>query len=140
MSNTEEWTTEEWKDYALRAQADLDNVRRRAQRDLEASTALATSKVVERLLPLMDAIQQAQQHEVEGAGALMQGLETALVAIGVERRSPVGETFDPVFHEAVAMVPAPEGAGEGTVVDCFQEGYVFGDRVIRAARVSVAGA
>jgi molecular chaperone GrpE len=139
MSSTDDWTLEEWKDYALRSQADLANARRRAQLDLAASGAAVTAKIIDRFLPLLDAIQQAQHHEVEGADALLQALQTSLTAIGVERRSPVGEAFDPVFHEAVAMVPAPEGAAEGTVVACFQEGYVFGERVIRAARVSVAG-
>ncbi len=126
-----------------RLQAEYVNYKKRVDRDREVIRATAISGVVESLLPVLDDIHMARQ-----AGDLVGGpfasiadkLESVLGRQGVERVGNAGEEFDPNVHEALMHVEAelPEGATGTTVVQVLQPGYRIGERLVRAARVSVA--
>lgn len=126
-----------------RLQAEYVNYKKRVDRDREVIRTHAVNHVVEALLPVLDDIHMARQ-----AGDLTDGpfaaiadkLEATLGKYGIERIGEPGEEFDPNVHEALMHVQAelPEGATGTTVVQVLQPGYRNGDRVIRAARVSVA--
>ena len=75
---------------------------------------------------------------VDGVDAVHAKLLDVFAHEGVEPIDPKGEAFDPHQHQAIAMVPAPEGVASGTVVEVFQRGWVIADRVLRPAMVSVA--
>lgn len=133
----------------LRAVAELDNVRKRAQRDIEAANRYGLEKFAADLLPVRDsleiAVQSADQAEVDartlkqGQQATLQLLAKALEKIGLTPINPVGEVFDPTRHEAML---AQESAAQkpGTVLQVVQTGYELNGRVIRPARVIVAKA
>ena len=74
---------------------------------------------------------------VAGIKLVHADMVAALARVGIEGFSPVGERFDPQYHEAVAQMPA-EGAEPGTIVEVYQRGYTLGDSIIRPARVVVA--
>ncbi len=126
-----------------RLQAEYVNYKKRVDRDREVIRHTAVGGVVESLLPVLDDIHSARQ-----AGALADGpfaaiadkLESILGKFGVERLGESGEEFDPNVHEALMHVEAdlPEGSSGTTVVQVIQPGYRIGDRLVRAARVSVA--
>ena len=126
-----------------RLQAEYVNYKKRVDRDREVIRHTAVGSVVESLLPVLDDIHMARQ-----AGDLADGpfasiadkLEATLGRFGVERVGEAGQEFDPNVHEALMHVEAelPEGATGTTVVQVLQPGYRIGDRLVRAARVSVA--
>ncbi|EWT01241.1 GrpE protein HSP-70 cofactor [Intrasporangium oryzae NRRL B-24470] len=126
-----------------RLQAEYVNYKKRVDRDREVIRTTAVGGVVESLLPVLDDIHMARQ-----AGDLADGpfasiadkLESILGKFGVERVGAAGEEFDPTVHEALMHVQAelPQGATGTTVVQVLQPGYRIGERLVRAARVSVA--
>ena len=126
-----------------RLQAEYVNYKKRVDRDREVIRHSAVGSVVESLLPVLDDIHMARQ-----AGDLAEGpfaaiadkLEATLGRYGVERLGEAGQEFDPNVHEALMHVEAelPEGSTGTTVVQVLQPGYRIGDRLVRAARVSVA--
>ena len=126
-----------------RLQAEYVNYKKRVDRDRDLIRTHAVNNVVEALLPVLDDIYMARQ-----AGDLTEGpfasiadkLEGVLAKFGIERVGQSGEEFDPNIHEALMHVQAelPEGATGTTVVQVLQPGYRNGDRLVRAARVSVA--
>ena len=126
-----------------RLQAEYVNYKKRVDRDREVIRHTAVGSVVESLLPVLDDIHMARQ-----AGDLADGpfasiadkLEATLGRFGVERVGEAGQEFDPNVHEALMHVEAelPEGTTGTTVVQVLQPGYRIGDRLVRAARVSVA--
>jgi molecular chaperone GrpE len=126
-----------------RLQAEYVNYKRRVDRDRELIRTTAVGSVVEALLPVLDDIHMARQAGdlVEGPfAAISDKLESILGKYGVERLGEAGQEFDPTVHEALMHVEAelPEGASGTTVVQVIQPGYRIGERVVRAARVSVA--
>ncbi len=131
----------------LRAVAELDNVRKRAQRDIEAANRYGLEKFAAELLPVRDslelAVQSADQAEVDarslkqGQQATLQLLAKALERLGVTAINPVGEAFDPTRHEAMLAQPSAT-AKPDTVLQVVQSGYELNGRVIRPARVIVA--
>jgi molecular chaperone GrpE len=133
----------------LRALAELDNVRKRAQRDIEAANRYGLEKFAAELLPVRDslelAVQSADQPEFDvrslkqGQQATLQLLAKALERIGVTAINPVGEPFDPSRHEAM-LAQESATAKPGTVLQVVQTGYELNGRVIRPARVIVARA
>jgi molecular chaperone GrpE len=133
----------------LRAVAELDNVRKRAQRDIEAANRYGLEKFAAELLPVRDslelAVQSADQAEVDtrslkqGQQATLQLLAKALERLGVTPIDPVGEPFDPTRHEAM-LAQESATAKPGTVLQVVQTGYELNGRVIRPARVIVAKA
>jgi len=126
-----------------RLQAEYVNYKKRVDRDREVIRHTAVGSVVESLLPVLDDIHMARQAGDLAGGpfaAIADKLEATLGRFGVERVGEVGQEFDPNVHEALMHVEAelPEGATGTTVVQVLQPGYRIGDRLVRAARVSVA--
>lgn len=138
-----------FRDLALRAQAEAENIRRRAARDVEQAHKFALEKFAGELLPVLDSIEKA----VEAAGALTEGEDTKAMAegvslchrlfldtfgkVGITPIDPHGEPFDPEQHQAMAMIEAPDAA-PNSVVDVLQKGYSLNGRLLRAAMVVVA--
>jgi molecular chaperone GrpE len=136
---------DEYLDLAKRTQADFENYRKRAAKDMTAAGARARIGVIREILPVVDNLERALSVAPEGDGdAFVEGvrlvyreLEGALARAGVEAIDPKGDTFDPNVHEALSMHPQ-EGAESGTVLDVVEKGYRTADTVIRPARVVVA--
>ncbi|HSG87945.1 MAG TPA: nucleotide exchange factor GrpE [Pseudomonadales bacterium] len=140
------------RDAALRAQAEVENVRRRTTREVENAHKFALEKFAAQLLPVIDSLQKSLE-EVgrhaggdEAYGAIKEGIELSerifrdtLAKFGVEQVDPLGEPFDPERHEAMSMVEAP-GAEPNSVIDVLQKGYTLNGRLLRAAMVVVAKA
>jgi molecular chaperone GrpE len=127
-----------------RLQADFENYRKRAQRDQDSLVARAGERIVKELLPVLDdlerAIEAANQHEEakleDGVKLVHRQLEQLLEKEGLAPVETDGR-FDPHVHEA--LLTQPSEADEGAVIEVLQKGYRLGDRVLRPARVVVAG-
>ena len=138
--------TEELKEALIRSQADLQNVRRRAERDVENAHKYAVEKFVKDLLAVLDSMDRALElaETTDGFDAsMLEGtqmthkllLDTA-AKHGVEPINPVGEVFDPQEHQAMSMVESADHE-PNTVMAVMQKGYKLEGRVIRAAMVMV---
>jgi molecular chaperone GrpE len=138
----------DYRDRYLRAMAELDNVRKRARRDVSAAEARGIAKLARELLPALDNFDRAlaaaeaqpenrDHHLTDGIRLVQAELLGALARIGIEPESPKGATFDPHLHEAVAQQPI-EGTASGTIVEVYQQGYRYGDDLLRPAKVVVA--
>ena len=143
---------QELKDQVLRTQAEMQNVRRRAEIDVEKAHKFALEKFVKELLPVVDSLEKAvestegQEAEGQVVASIREGVEMTLnLLLGgmkkfkVEQLNPVGEPFDPQRHEAMSMVPAPD-AEPNSVVAVIQKGYTLNERLVRPAMVVVAKA
>jgi molecular chaperone GrpE len=127
-----------------RLQADFENYRKRAQRDQDALVARAGERIVKELLPVLDdlerALEAAEQHEEakleDGVKLVHRQLEQLLAKEGLAPVATDG-MFDPHVHEA--LLTQPSESEEGSVIEVLQKGYRLGDRVLRPARVVVAG-
>ena len=140
-----EESCDRFRDEALRANAEMENIRKRAERDVSNARKFGIEKFAKELLPVIDSIEQALKHEVKlkEAIAMKDGIElTAKMLVdilnknGVEELDPKGEKFDPNLHEAMAMIPNPEFE-DNTIFDVFQKGYMLNGRVVRAAKVVI---
>lgn len=142
----------ELQEQVLRSQAEMQNVRRRAEIDVEKAHKFALEKFVKELLPVADSLEKAvestegQDNAGDLVASIRQGvemtlslLESSLKKFNVEPLSPIGEPFDPRQHEAMSMVPAPN-AEPNSVVAVMQKGYLLNGRVVRPAMVMVAKA
>jgi molecular chaperone GrpE len=139
------------QDQALRARAEADNVRKRAQREIENAHRYALEKFAAELLPVLDSMERAieschSQSDSGAAAAIAEGVELSLKMFldvlgkaGIQQIDPVGEPFDPQRHEAMSMVESAVSE-PGTVVQVLQKGYLLHDRLVRAAMVLVAKA
>jgi molecular chaperone GrpE len=138
----------DWRDYALRAQADFENYKKLAAQRVQKAGRDSVRRLVLELLPALDNFERAlaaaeaeeadeEHHLTKGIRLVQQDLLGAISRAGIEPYSPKGERFDPHRHEAVAQQPV-EGAESGTIVEVYQQGYRFGDDVLRAAKVVVA--
>lgn len=130
---------DEFLDAYRRTAADFDNYRKQAQKRITDEVARSQGGFVERMLPVLDAIEAAQAHAgpgESGVEAVSKALFGFLEKEGLERVAPTGEPFDPNVAEAVMH---EEGDGEPTVVEVLRTGYLWNGRVIRAAMVKVAG-
>ena len=131
-------------DQFLRAKAEAENARRRAEEEVAKARKFGIESFAESLLPVCDsldaalAIESATAEQLrEGSGATLRQLHSALERNKVQAISPApGEKFDPHFHQAISMVPAAQEAN--TVVSVLQKGYSIADRVLRPALVTVA--
>lgn len=143
---------QEFQEQMLRSQAEMQNVRRRAEIDVEKAHKFALEKFVKELLPVADSLEKAVEstegHEESGelVASIREGVEmtlslfmSSLKKFNVEQINPVGEPFDPQHHEAMSMVPAPD-AEPNSVVAVVQKGYLLNGRVVRPAMVIVAKA
>ncbi|HEY4351189.1 MAG TPA: nucleotide exchange factor GrpE [Paraburkholderia sp.] len=127
----------------LRAKAETENVRRRAQEDVAKAHKFAIENFAEHLLPVIDSLEAAVAHSSDDLAKVREGVELTLRQLTgalekgrVVALNPVGEKFDPHRHQAISMVPAEQEAN--TVVAVLQKGYVISDRVLRPALVTVA--
>jgi len=137
------------KEELLRAHADMQNLRRRAERDVENVYKYALDKFVSDLVSVVDNLERATaviDPEVEEMTALGEGVQLTLKSFldvlrrfNVEQLDPKGEPFDPDRHQAMTMVPNPEVA-PNTVIDVFQKGYLLNGRLVRPAMVVVTKA
>jgi molecular chaperone GrpE len=127
----------------LRAKAETENVRRRAQEDVQKAHKFAIESFAEHLLPVLDSLEAALADNSSDITKVREGVELTLRQLTgalekgrVVALNPVGEKFDPHRHQAISMVPAEQEAN--TVVAVLQKGYVIADRVLRPALVTVA--
>jgi molecular chaperone GrpE len=123
-----------------RVHAEYANYRKRVDRDRELVRDMAVAGVMAELLPMLDDIERAREHgELEGAfKSVGEALEATTAKIGLERFGVAGEEFDPMVHEALTS-EATDGIETPTVMSVYQPGYRFAGRVLRPARVAVAG-
>lgn len=123
-----------------RTQAEYANYRKRVERDRAALREQVTAQVVGDLLPILDDIGRAREHDELNGGfkSVGESLEALVTKLGLRKYGDQGDEFDPNVHEALTMVPSPD-ATVPTVIEVFQPGYTIGERVLRPARVVVAG-
>jgi len=128
---------DEFKDIALRVQADFENYRKRAAVQLTDEVDRSTGRIVEAMLPVLDAREAAVAHGVEGVENIWSSLLGTLQKSGLEALDLQGQPFDPALAEAVLH---EEGdGGEAVVVEVLRTGYRWKGRVLRAAMVKVKG-
>ncbi|MFI6515182.1 nucleotide exchange factor GrpE [Spirillospora sp. NPDC050679] len=122
-----------------RLQAEYVNYRKRVERDKSAVRENAVGSVLNELLPVLDDIGRAREHEelTGGFKSVAEALEGAVAKLGLERFGAEGEPFDPTVHEALMHSYSPE-VTETSVVGVLQPGYRIGERILRPARVAVA--
>lgn len=134
------------KDQMLRGQAEIQNIRRRAEQDVEKAHKFGVEKFATEMLAVVDNLERA----IEAAGdddavkPMREGVEmtlnmfvSGLAKFNVEQLNPEGEPFNPELHQAMSMVPA-EGVAANTVVAVMQKGYTLNGRLVRPAMVMVA--
>jgi molecular chaperone GrpE len=132
-------------DLFLRAKAEADNIRRRAQEDVAKAHKFAVESFAESLVPVVDSLEKALEATTATPEAVREGVELTLRQLkaafekgNLKEINPVGEKFDPHWHQAISMVPAPEGIAPNHVVAVLQKGWTIADRVLRPALVTVA--
>ncbi|MBO4888262.1 MAG: nucleotide exchange factor GrpE [Firmicutes bacterium] len=132
------------QDRLLRNMAEFDNYRKRTTREKAQSFDNGVKHVAETLLPVIDNLERALSAAQDPEDSFVKGVQMThdqLLAMleksGIRQIDPLGETFDPHFHEAMQHVD-DETHGESEVVQVFQKGYVMGESLIRAALVKVA--
>jgi molecular chaperone GrpE len=146
LIEADERAKDHWEQY-MRAAAELDNVRKRAQRDIEAANRYGLEKFAAELLPVKDSLELAVQNAAradarslrEGQEATLQLLARALEKLGVSVIDPLGEPFDPARHEAM-MAQESTTAEPNSILKVVQPGYELNGRLLRPARVVVARA
>ncbi len=132
------------QDAFLRAKADVENFRRRAQEDIARAHKFAIESFAEALVPVKDSLEMALKVEVLTVESLKEGVEMTLKQLSsafdknrlMEVAPQPGEKLDPMKHQAISMVPAEQEAN--TIVNVLQKGYLIADRLLRPALVTVA--
>lgn len=135
---------ENWEKY-LRAAAELENVRKRAARDVENAHKFALERFATELLAVIDSLEMGlaagedadAETLLKGKEATLKQLLATLERFGVQELDPHGEPFDPAFHEAMTVQPSAD-VEPGSVLSVFQKGYALNGRLLRPARVVVA--
>ena len=136
----------EMHDAFMRAKADAENIRRRAQEDVTKAHKFAIESFAEAMVPVRDSLEMALKVETQTVEAIREGVEMTLKQLTsafeknrlVEVMPAVGDKLDPMKHQAVAVVPAEQEAN--TVVNVLQKGYMIADRLLRPAIVTAAQA
>ena len=134
----------EVNDAFLRARADAENTRRRAEEEISKARKYAVESFAESLLPVMDSLQAAIAQPDAATAQVLEGVHATLRQLAsvlernkvIEIAPPAGTRFDPRQHQAISVVPAEQEAN--TVVAVLQRGYLISDRVLRPALVTVA--
>lgn len=141
---------ENWERF-LRATAEQDNIRKRAERDIDQARKFAVERFAKDLLGVLDSLDLGLQSAAKGeegaqAEALLEGMRLTLKMFGdtlgrhgIQVMAPQGEPFDPSKHEAMTAVPSAEHA-PNTVIEVVQKGYLLNERVLRPAMVVVSQA
>jgi len=138
-----ELDAQEHHDAWLRAKAETENVRRRAQDDIAKASKFAIEKFAEALLPVKDTLEMAladpnPESMRTGVELTLKNLVAAFEKGQLKEEYPAGQKFDPNRHQAIAMVEAEQEPN--TVVAVLQKGYLIGERTLRPAMVTVARA
>jgi molecular chaperone GrpE len=139
---------EHWE-MVIRARAESDNLKKRHSRELENAHKFAIEKFVNELLPVRDSMElglTAAQDDAADVAKLVEGTELTLKLLtdvmgkfGIEEINPVGEPFNPEFHQAMAMQPSTD-VEPNTVLTVVQKGYTLNERLVRPAMVMVSQA
>jgi len=146
LGQAEERARNHWDQY-LRAVAELENLRKRVQRDVESAGRTGMERFAQEILPVMDslalAVANAERSDAaslaEGQQATLRLMQKAFENLGVREIDPGGEPFDPARHEAVMVQESPT-AEPDSVLQVVQPGYELGNRLLRPARVIVSKA
>ena len=134
------------KDRLLRQMAEFDNYRKRTLKEKAEIILNGSAGVITDILPVIDDLERAIANSAksEDYSALKEGVELIynklmhiLEQKGLQKISPKDEPFDTDFHEAIAMIPAPDEDSKGKVLDCAIDGYKLNDKVLRHAKVAV---
>jgi molecular chaperone GrpE len=145
VAEAETKATQNW-DKALRAVAELENVKRRAERDVESAHKYALEKFSNALLPVIDSLEKALEVKVDAPEiqSMRQGIEMTLkmftdtvAKFGLEMVNPMGQEYDPHVHEAMTLVDNAE-VQPNTVIAVYQKGWKLNGRLVRPARVVVS--
>ncbi|NML61502.1 nucleotide exchange factor GrpE [Massilia sp. RP-1-19] len=136
----------ETHDAFMRAKAEAENIRRRAQEDVSKAHKFAIEGFAEAMVPVRDSLEMALKVEAPTVESLKEGVELTLKQLSaafernrlIEIVPAVGDKLDPMKHQAVAVVPADQEAN--TVVNVLQKGYMIADRLLRPAIVTAAQA
>ncbi len=134
----------EMQDAFLRAKADAENIRRRAQEDIAKAHKFAVESFAEVMLPVKDSLEMALKIETPSIESLKEGVDMTLKQLSsafeknrlLEVNPQQGEKLDPMKHQAISMVPAQQEAN--TIVTVLQKGYMIADRLLRPALVTVS--
>jgi molecular chaperone GrpE len=136
----------EMREVLLRERAEIENQRKRLQRDLESARKFANERLLGDLLPVCDSLERGLAVENADNSALREGMDLTLKALlkvaennGLKALDPVGQPFNPELHQAMSMIDAP-GQAPNTVVAVMQKGYVLNERLLRPALVAIAKA
>jgi molecular chaperone GrpE len=146
LAESEERARNHWDQY-LRAVADVENVRKRAQRDVEAAHRYGIDKLAAELLPVRDSLELAVENAdradaqslAAGQLATLKLLAKVFERLNISEINPLGEPFDPARHEAMLAQPS-NSAEPNSVLQVVQRGYELNGRLLRPARVIVAKA
>ena len=140
-------TIKDYWDQMMRLRAEIENNRKRAERDIESAHKYANRSLIESLLPVIDSMEMGLAAAAgdnatlesirEGSELTTNMLVQVLERSGLEQIDPLGEKFDPDRHQAIKMTEA-EGAESGAVVEVMQKGFLLNDRLVRPAMVIVA--
>lgn len=144
--NEAEQAAAEMRETMLRERADVENQRRRLQRDLEQARRFANERLLGDLLPVCDSLEQGLSARTGDAEALREGMQLTLKSLlkvaqgnGLQPIDPLHRPFDPELHQAMNMVATDEHA-PGIVIAVMQKGYLLNERLLRPALVTVSKA
>jgi molecular chaperone GrpE len=136
-------------DQLMRSRAEMENIRRRSERDLANAHKFALEKFAQELLPVIDSMEMgvaAAQDENADVSKLREGtemtlkmFEAAIEKFGIKGVHPHGEAFNPEHHQAMTMIDSPEHE-PNTIIDVMQKGYLLNERLVRPAMVVVSSA
>jgi molecular chaperone GrpE len=134
----------EMREVLLRERAEIENQRKRLQRDLEQARKFANERLLGDLLPVFDGLEHGLLADTNDASALREGMDLTLKALlkvgegnGLKVIDPIGQPFNPELHQAMTMVEAG-GVAPNTVVSVMQKGYVLNERLLRPALVTIS--
>jgi molecular chaperone GrpE len=134
---------DDYKDKYLRSQADLQTYRRRVQADLQRERDAGLESALLPVMTVYDDLGRALAMSAEpeklipGIQSVRESLERNLDMLGIKKIGEKGEPFNPELHEALTMLPVPEGAEPGTIAEVFAVGFIKGDKLVRPAKVVV---
>ena len=138
----------ELEDTLLRTVAEMDNMRKRSEKERSEAYKIGASIFIKDMLPIIDNLQRAllsatdtekpeTESFVDGTKAILRDFEALLDKTGVKTINPEGEKFDPNFHEAMFEIPTDENE-PGTILQVIEQGYILENRLLRAAKVGVS--
>ena len=148
LAEAEAKAEENW-DQLVRSRAEMENIRRRSERELANAHKYALEKFAQELLPVIDSMEMGvvaamdENADVtklrEGTEMTLKMFETAIEKFGIKGVHPHGEAFNPEHHQAMTMIDSPEHE-PNTIIDVMQKGYLLNERLVRPAMVVVSSA